>query len=1203
MRLRLFAVVLLLAACPTAADDDDVTPVPIDDDDAGRTECDPPLTVTPEAARVLPLALLLLDGEGGSGDYVWSFAEDASGGLLNDRTGAYLAGNEALVTDVVRLTDSLCDGEATVRIEVLAPMDVLPGDLEVPPGTSIGFLVTHGSGSHECTISSDGSGALVDDACRYTAGATQGLDLVRVEDLETGQFLLRQVIVDPDATLAHDPPRLAIPLGADYRLRPSGGSGYLEVSTDVAGIVQSEGVTMTAMGPGQVQVTLTDVFTAQTTGISVDVVAPLTVDMLPWGDILHPGKARSGDLNGDGHTDLVVTYPAVTIDGYQGGAAFVYAGAAGGIDPVPVQILAGDDRDEWGYGLDLADVDGDGELDLIIGAEEDDGGGSNAGAVFVFPGVAGGWFADAPTTTLLGPRNSARFGRSVVACDFNGDGLLDLAVGAYDDENRALADTQDNQGAVYVHLGSATGFDPLPTQILWGRARAAGTWFDHAGQRLGLYLAAGDIDGDGRCELAAGTYDHDGPLFNNEGLVVVFQGTETGVSPDPWRAFGQLDGDETHSAELGRALALGDVDGDGLADLLIAATHQSVPDLNSAIEGRVHLFLATTLAGLGTGVTDILDADWTYDGDSSSDLTGLGVLLTDLNGDGLDDVVIGAVSDEVPDGTDGTGTVAAFLGVSGGIPEALPIFEWPGATGGDWFGAWMAPLDDIDGDGLADLGVFAPRSNVAGLEVGLPYVLGTADGALTGLQWPVLAGNHDFASAITFLPDLDGDGDDELLIGSDEAPRLPEVRRAGRVLLYTDLTTSPEAIFEAWPGHGDNDRLGRDVAPIGDFDGDGRVDFAVVAFDDHKPGTFAPESFANPDECPGSSNDSGSVWVFLGEEAGIASTPSFVVYGPQTNQSIQRVAGGDVDGDGFSDVIFTGPAWDAPEENNAGGFGVMYGRAHSGSGIRVVCDPWTFVGRLENDNLGDAVTGIGDIDGDGCDEFAVSAYREDLDANNQGTVRVVYGWGPSCARASVEAVTFVGGQANANLGRGLDGGVDVDDDGLPDLAVGADNHTVGGAQVGRAYLLTGAHLQTFTPEPLVEGEEPTTTHPILPPAGWYLNGRVDEEDFGRSLALIPNLSPPYGGLVAGTPGGAQSGIVNTGGARVYGLVIADGDVVGLNPEPILVISGESWNRGSRLGNHVAAGTVDGGPWIVVGSIDCDGPGVDSGCAYALPVTP
>jgi len=1204
---RVLLLLLLLAACDPGDDDDSVEPVQddddaADDDDATLGPCEPALSITPSTASVLPLDLVVFDGDGGTGDYLWTLESD-SGALLNERTGAYLAGQEAGVTDTVVLTDAGCDGSASATVEVLRPLEVLPADVTLPPNSTLTWAVQFGSGEYACTLAADGSSAAITEGCDYTAGNRAGTDLIRVEDLVTGEFLLREVTIDPAATFGHSPEWLALPVGADFQLFLTGGTGHVDVVSDPPGVVTGDASVVTGLAPGRAQVDVVDSFTGQTTSLTIDVLGDLVVERTPWGNTNQlPGHAISGDFDGDGWLDVAISNPAASIGGFQSGGVWIYAGSATGVEPDPVQVISGADRDEAGFGLDVADVDGDGELDLLIGAEENDQSAGNAGAVFVHAGVAGGFFDPEPRTEFFGPRSNIRFGRSVAACDFDGDGWLDVAVGAHDDENQTALDTQSNQGSVYVFLGSADGFDPIPNQTLWGRTFDGSAWVDHADQRLGLSLVAGDVDGDGRCDLASGTHEHDGEANGNQGIVVVFHGEEGGVSPNPWRAITST-AEEPAGAELGRALAVGDADGDGLADLLIGAPNQAVPDAESGQRhGRAHLFLGVDLTALTDSIIDPSAASWSFDGDGGFNETGLGVALQDIDGDGIDDVLVGAPQDEVPDGVNAVGTVAAVLGVAGGAPGAEPLFVWPGEVEGEWAGTWLAAVDDLDGDGLGEVAAYAHRSHRHGIEVGHTVVISTADGARAELEQPVSASNTDFGADFAFLPDHDGDGNDELLVGEDEAPLPDEQRGSGRIHVYDDLGGEPVASPAGWAEHDAGDRLGRGVSAAGDFNGDGLPDFAAISHDDHHPGTFDPaEAFLNPDECPGGFSDRGSVAVFLGVETGWPTEPSFLLYGPQTNQSLHRLAAADVDGDGLSDLIFTGVNWDADGGNDAGGFGVLFGRAHPGGGIQVVCEePWRYVGLNQNDNLGMAVAAVGDLNGDGCDEFAVGAQQDDLTNNNEGSVRLMHGWGPGCEHAAPHVVTLVGGQSNANLGRGLAGGADVDADGLPDLAVAADNYTVGGAQTGRVWMLPGEYLSSLPVEPLVDQEEPLAVWPVEPDEGrWHVDGQTDEEDLGRGLALIPNLNPPHGGLLVGSPGGSRSGVANTGGARVHEYDPDQDGVGGMDPLPLLVVGGESWNIGSRLGDRAAVGTIGGVPWIAIGSVDCDGSGADGGCVYAM----
>jgi hypothetical protein len=235
------------------------------------------------------------------------------------------------------------------------------------------------------------------------------------------------------------------------------------------------------------------------------------------------------------------------------------------------------------------------------------------------------------------------------------------------------------------------------------------------------------------------------------------------------------------------------------------------------------------------------------------------------------------------------------------------------------------------------------------------------------------------------------------------------------------------------------------------------------------------------------------------------------------------------------------------------------------------------------------------LDGDGCDEAAFGAQSDDLGGlNNRGIVRILWGWGGLGCPSEAQITPMGTPQPNARVGAALDGGLDVDGDGLPDLAVGAwDWEEQVLVDTGGAWVVPGSWIATLPRWPA--DSEPGDVQPLVPADGtnWHVAGDADEEEFGIAVVLVPELSPGgRAGLAVGSWHGSISGEFDSGGVRLHRFV--DG---GLEKAPYAILGGES--AGSWLGRRLGAGVEGDGPVVAVGAERGDGVELDSGAVYVI----
>ena len=142
--------------------------------------CDPPLELSPERTFAAPYDLKTFSATGGTGNYRYTLQSDGSGAILNELTGAYLAGSTQGVEDVILVTDVECAGEALATVAVVSDLAVIPETTQAGFGHTFTYETGGGSGSYVFELIGNESGAEITDAGLYRAGSMAGVDLVRV---------------------------------------------------------------------------------------------------------------------------------------------------------------------------------------------------------------------------------------------------------------------------------------------------------------------------------------------------------------------------------------------------------------------------------------------------------------------------------------------------------------------------------------------------------------------------------------------------------------------------------------------------------------------------------------------------------------------------------------------------------------------------------------------------------------------------------------------------------------------------------------------------------------------------------------------------------------------------------------------------------------------------------------------------------------
>lgn len=406
------------------------------------------------------------------------------------------------------------------------------------------------------------------------------------------------------------------------------------------------------------------------------------------------------------------------------------------------------------------DVDGDGLDDVIVAAPvwdapSSDGLGADAGRVLLISGAGLREPGDGVLSTVYGVGYAENLGTNLALVgDVNGDGFADALLGAHGDDVAA-----ENAGAAWLVLGDASGWTEGPVD-----GAAATVWYGESEYaRVGRSLAGGaDIDGDGLDDMVLGgelsEYDGEDEGYR-EGRAYLMLG-----SAAPAVALADADaiqsGPDSYGG-TGKASALGDLNGDGYADTLIGAPYgDSYRGCAYALPGS---------ADHAAWSAPLTEAAQRLDGEASYDVFSWLMSAADLDGDGFDELVVGAPLSDRSDGS--AGAVWIYAGAADFMdgPEAVAILDGPWE---DWqLGSGLSSGGDMNGDGRDELLVGAVAA-YTGLHTKTgrfylfegsdtpPAAVDEADAVLHG------AAVKDYLGGSSAFGDLDGDGRADLIVAS-----------------------------------------------------------------------------------------------------------------------------------------------------------------------------------------------------------------------------------------------------------------------------------------------------------------------------------------------------------------------------------------------------------------------------------------------------
>ncbi|MDR6808331.1 hypothetical protein J2Y45_005319 [Dyadobacter sp. BE34] len=785
--------------------------------------------------------------------------------------------------------------------------------------------------------------------------------------------------------------------------------------------------------------------------------------------------ASAGDFNGDGFSDVLVGIPFYDKDAIDEGRANLYLGSSTFFDDPITAYGFGNGHGGALLGINVAtagDINGDGFSDLLIGASQDTNGESKEGSVWVKYGNANTNLNSAASMTLQINQANAQFGYSLApAGDIDADGYSDIIIGARYYTN---GQGQDAEGGAFIYRGTSSGQLDGPVIIQGNQYNAA------MGNRVS---SAGDVNGDGYSDVLISAYLYDLNIANEKdhGIVNLYLGSSNGISAQqqPSRTFYGK-----HNDHMGSSIACaGDVNGDGYSDILLGAEYYDNGQFN---EGGVFVYL-----GSKDGIPIVAVPVATMESNQIDGWFGTAVASAgDVNGDGYSDILVGCYTFD--NGQKDEGHVFVYHGGADGIGTKDGISVTNNKAGAK-MGFSVASAGDVNADGYDDVVVGAPYYDAGEPSEGAAFVYyGSVDGLVTNVYNLLQKNQADsyFGGSVAGAGDVNGDGYDDILVGAKEYTNGHS--NEGVVFFYPGSASGIDqnaAPFICEANKADSD-YGFSVAGAGDINRDGYADIIIgaptyiaqgIAFvyfgGNIGPGNqvgltgYFNSHFGEAVSSAGDVNGDGyndvivGAWgAAIGEQGEGA---AYIYHGASSfdatydkrlegnqidaNFGFSVASAGDVNADGYSDVIIGARYYDNGESNE-GVAKVYYGTI---GGINDVTPaPTLLEPNVVNAYFGSSVSCAGDVNGDGYSDVIVGAYNVNNGHIQEGKIFVYHGSPSGTKQAS--SFSNESNIAGTFLGKAVSGAGDVNGDGYSDVLAGADGYNNGqAADAGAAFVYYG----------------------------------------------------------------------------------------------------------------------------------------------------